>query len=152
ECFTRNHVVPAGEVLAIAAQVDAREDDLGAGRADIDADAHQRHMILQPDRILLQRTVVIELEMVVVVVGVLVVLVDDVLAIEMVGEAVSPLWFLVVGIGHQLTLLNKSMPAGGRASLCPAEKLQSAWPGAFGRTGAGSACSREAWQIRQSFQ
>ena len=53
ECFTRNNVVAAGEVLAIAAQIDAREDHLGAGRADIDADAHQRHMVLQPDRILL---------------------------------------------------------------------------------------------------
>src|SRR5262249_52638647 len=101
----------AGEVLAIAAQIDAREDDLGAGRSDIDADAHQSHVILQPDRILLQRPVVIELEMIVIVIGVLVVLVDDVLAIEVVVKAVSPLWFLVVGISHQQPLLNTSMPS-----------------------------------------
>src|SRR5262245_26873597 len=132
ECFTRNHVIAAGEVLAIAAQIDAREDDLGAGRADIDADAHQRDVILQPDRILLERPVVIELEMVVIVVGIIVVLVDDVLAIEMVVKAVSPLWFLVVGISHQQPLLNTSMPSrrpgSSRATLdLPKNPIGIAW-------------------------
>jgi hypothetical protein len=62
-------------------------------------------VILQPDRILLEGPVVVELEMVVVVVGILVVLVNDVLAVKMVVKAVSSLWFLVVGIGHQQALL-----------------------------------------------
>src|SRR5947208_1381495 len=104
ECFTRNHVVAAGEVLAVAAQVDARKNDLGASRADIDTDAYERDMVLQPDWVLLDGPIVVELEMVVIVVGVLVVLVDNVLAIEVVGEAVSPLWFLVFGISHQQSL------------------------------------------------
>ena len=56
ECFTRNNVVAAGEVLAIAAQIDAREDDLGASRADIDADARQRDVVRLPERVFLDRT------------------------------------------------------------------------------------------------
>jgi hypothetical protein len=55
-------------------------------------------MILHPDRVLLDRAVVVELEMVVVVVGIFVVVVDDVLAIEMVGQVMSGPGFLVVGI------------------------------------------------------
>src|SRR5262245_54340291 len=109
ERLARDHVIAAGEVLAVATQVDARKDDLGAGGADIDADADQRHMVLQPDRVLLDGPVVVELEMVVIVVGVLVVLVDDILAIEMVGKAVSHLWFLVFGISHQQSLLMPSL-------------------------------------------
>ena len=56
-----------------------------------------------PDRILLERPVVgVELEMIVIVVGILVVLVHDILAEEVVGEVVSRLFLL--GIGHQLIL------------------------------------------------
>src|SRR6516165_6617678 len=36
--LARHDVVAAGEVLAIAAKIDAREDDLRAGRADVHAD------------------------------------------------------------------------------------------------------------------
>ena len=86
ERLARDDVVAAGEVLAVAAQVDAGEDDLRAGRADVDADAHQRDVVLQPDRVLLQRLVGVELEMVVVVVGIAVVVVHDVLAEQVVGE------------------------------------------------------------------
>ena len=119
ERLARDHVVAAGEVLAVAAQVDAREDHLRAGRADVDADADQRHMVLQPDRVLLERAVLVELEMVVVVVGILVVLVDDVLAVEMVGEVVPPLWFLVLGIGHLVSLLSGSQPFIGAPGRRP---------------------------------
>src|SRR5262249_56109172 len=53
--FPRHDVVPAGEVLAVAAKVDAGEDDLRAGGADVDADRDQRHMILNPDRLVFAR-------------------------------------------------------------------------------------------------
>ena len=68
ERLARDHVVAAGEVLAVAAQVDAREDHLRAGGADVDADAHQRDVVLQPDGIFFQRAVLVELEMIVIVV------------------------------------------------------------------------------------
>src|SRR5262249_46770765 len=124
EGLARDDVVAAGKVLAVAAQVDAREDDLGTGGSDVDADTHQRYVILQPDGILFQRAIVIELEVVVVVIRVLVVLVHDVFAIEMVGEAVSGLLFLILGIGHLNLLLNGSYlcPAGGRTVLRKAER------------------------------
>src|SRR5712671_4073047 len=121
EGFTRDHVVAAGEVLAVTAQVDARENDLRAGGADIDADGHQRHMVLQPDRILLQRAIVVEFEMVVIVVGIFVVYVDDVLAIEMVGQVMSARLRLVVICHQNLPLsaqsyshITGSRPPGGR--------------------------------------
>src|SRR5262245_13822121 len=123
EGLARDDVVAACKVLAVAAQVDAREYDLGTGGSDVDADAHQRHVILQPDGILFQRAVIIELEMVVVVIGVLVVLVYDVFAIEMVGEAVSCLLFLILGIGHLNLLLN-----GGPACARPAAGQPSGMP------------------------
>src|SRR6266849_6109000 len=39
--LARHDVVTAGKVLAVAAKIDAREDDLRAGRADVDTDRHQ---------------------------------------------------------------------------------------------------------------
>jgi hypothetical protein len=98
--LARNHVVAAGQVLAIAAQVDAREDHLGAGGADVDADADQGDVVLQPDRVLLDRAVVVELEVVVVVVGVFIVLVHHIGAEQMVLQAVPGLVVVVVGISH----------------------------------------------------
>ena len=101
--LARDDVVAAGEVLAVAAQVDAGEDDLRAGRADVDADARERDVVLHPDRVLLERLVGIEIEMVVIVVGVAVVVVHEVLAEQMVGERMRLL--AVVGVGHRSRLL-----------------------------------------------
>ena len=103
--LARDDVVAAGEVLAVAAQVDAGEDDLGAGRADVDADGHQGDVVLDPDRVVFQPLVRVEVEVIVVVIGIAVVGVDEVLAEEMVGERVRR--FLVVGIGHSARLLRR---------------------------------------------
>ena len=62
-----NDVIAAGQILSQPAQVDAREDDLGARRADVDADRHQRDVVLTPERIVLDRAVVV-VEIVVVIV------------------------------------------------------------------------------------
>ena len=128
ERLARDHVVAAGQVLAVAAQIDAREDHLGAGRADVDADAHQRDMVLQPDRVLLERPVVVELEMVVVVIARAFVLVLEVVAVGMVGQAVPGgllvVFFFILGIGHQKSLPIRWRPtACGRSPVksCPAE-------------------------------
>ena len=43
-----------------------REDDLRAGGADVDADAGQRHVVLDPQRVFLERAVVVEFVVVVV--------------------------------------------------------------------------------------
>ncbi len=85
--FARDHVVAAGQVLAVAAQVDAREDHLRAGGTDVDADAGQRHMVLDPDRIVFQALVRIELEMVVIVIGVVAVLMHEILAEQVVASS-----------------------------------------------------------------
>ena len=55
-------------------------------------------MILDPDRVVFQRAVGVELEMIMVVIGVAVVLVHEILAEDMVGERVA--LFLVVIVGH----------------------------------------------------
>src|SRR6516225_9441075 len=89
ERLARDHVVAAGQVLAITAQLDAREDDLRARGADVDADADQRDVVLQPDRVLLDRAVVVELEMVVVVIGDALVLVAEIVAQEMIGKRMA---------------------------------------------------------------
>ncbi len=120
EGLARDHVVAAGEILAVAAQLDAGEDDLRAGRADIDTDAHQRHVILQPDRILLERTILVELEMIVIVIGFALVLVDEVLPQGVVGERMTAaVWaraffvlvVVVLGVGHQALSLNPLLAA-----------------------------------------
>src|SRR5215831_2923384 len=97
----RYDVVAAGEVLAIAAQVNAGEDHLRARRTDVDADRHQRHMVLDPDRVLFQPLVAVELEMIVVVIGVAVVLVHDVLAEQVIGDRMAAFAIL----GHSSLLL-----------------------------------------------
>ena len=71
--------------------MDAREDHLGAGRADVDADAGERHMVLDPDRIFLERAFVVG--EIVVVIGKAVMGVREVDAIDVVGRAYGPcLW------------------------------------------------------------
>ena len=75
--LARDHVVAAGEVLAEPAQVEPREDHLRAGRADVDADTRERHMVREPQRVFFERAVRFEcvVVMIVVVVGVAVMLV-----------------------------------------------------------------------------
>src|ERR1700704_334843 len=61
-------------------------------------------MVLQPDRILLDRAIVVELEMIVIVIGDALVLVGEVFAERMVGERMSAavgLVFFVLGVRHQ---------------------------------------------------
>ena len=99
--LARDDVIAAGQILGQPAQIDAREDHLRARRADVDADRHQRDVVLAPERIVFQRNVVV-LEIVIVVVivvGILAVLVHDVLAVKVVGERVAPC-FLFFGVGH----------------------------------------------------
>ena len=116
ERFPRHHVVAAGQVLAVAAQIDAGEDHLGAGGADIDPDGGERHVILEPDRVVFQPLVRIELEMVVVVIGVAVVIVNEVLAEQVVGQSVLAARFLVVRVGHRPATPHTSHNFLGRAS------------------------------------
>src|SRR5262249_24783253 len=96
--------------LAITAQIDAGKDHLRAGRADVDADRHQRHMVLDPDRVLFQPLVAVELKMIRVVIGVAVVLVYGVLAEQMIGDRVAALAIL----GH-----SNLLPAAPQRSHVP---------------------------------
>ena len=49
-----DHEIAAGEVLGHALHVDAREDQLRAGRADVDADRDELDVVLQPERVVLR--------------------------------------------------------------------------------------------------
>ena len=61
-----DHHVAAGEVLAEPLQADAREDHLRAGRPDVDPDAQERHVVLDPDRVLFERAIGLEVVVVMV--------------------------------------------------------------------------------------
>jgi hypothetical protein len=89
-------------------------------------------VVLHPDRVLLERAVFVELEMVVVVVGIFVMLVHDVLAEEMVGKIMSGL--LVLGFSHQFALPYGSVTVGAP----PAAKSLRGLPG---RTQAQRSCA-----------
>src|SRR5580693_8190766 len=80
--------------------MNARENDLGAGGADVDADRHQRDVVLPPQRIVLERAVVGVEIVVVIVVGIVGVNMDDIAAVQMVGERVGR--FLILVVGHML--------------------------------------------------
>ena len=67
--------------------MDLGEDHLRAGRADVDADAGQRDVVGDPERIVLDRPVAIEI--VVVVIGVAVVDMREIGAKRVVGERVA---------------------------------------------------------------
>src|SRR5581483_704531 len=85
--LARDDDVAAGERLAVPAQREAREDDLGPGGADVDADARERDMVLDPDRVLLERQRLVEV--LVVVVGIRpLVRMAVLLAEEVVGDGV----------------------------------------------------------------
>ena len=99
ERLAADHEVAAGEVLRQAAQVHAGEDDLRAGRSDIDSDREQRHVVLQPEagrrRVVLAADVVV----IVIVVGFAVLVrVRGVDAEEVILQAVRAL--LLRGLGH----------------------------------------------------
>ena len=66
-------------------EIDLGEDHLCAGRADIDADAGERHMVLNPERVFLKRT---GLEIVMIVVGLGIVPMRERIAILVIGQAV----------------------------------------------------------------
>ena len=80
--------------------MNARENDLRAGGADVDADRHQRDVVLPPQRIVLERAVVVVEIVVVIVVGIVGVNMDDVATVQMVGERVGR--FLILVVGHIL--------------------------------------------------
>lgn len=84
--LARDDIIAAGQILGETAQVQARKDHLRAGRADIDADTGQMHIVLDPEWIFLERT--IDLEIVVIVIGLAIVHVIVGLPHGMFGEAV----------------------------------------------------------------
>src|ERR1051326_4568428 len=90
--LARHHVIAAGQILGEPAQMHAREDDLGARRADVDADRGQRDVVPPPQRIVLERDlVVLEIVVVIVVViGIFAVLVDEILAVFAIGDLLCP--------------------------------------------------------------
>jgi hypothetical protein len=73
-------------------------------------------VILQPDRVLLDRAVFVELEMVVVVVGDTLVIVGEILAIDMIGKRMPAFVLFVVGIRHQVC-------SRGLSPRCAANRL-----------------------------
>ncbi len=97
--LARHDVVAAGKVFAQAAQVDAGENDLRPGGPDIDADAVERDMVLQPKWVVLQPLVV--LDPIMIVVGAAFMNVSEVLAVDMVRERVAVRFFWVVGGRHR---------------------------------------------------
>jgi hypothetical protein len=62
-------------------------------------------VVLQPDRILIEWPIIVELEMIVVVIGDALVLVLQAVAVKVVVQAVSTFLLIVLGIGHQKSLL-----------------------------------------------
>ena len=99
ERLAGDDVIAAGQVFGETAQMDAREDDLRAGGADIDADAGQVDIVLHPERIFLDRPV--DVEFVVVVIGIAIMLVGPAGAhAMMLGQAVG-LFLIVVVVHHK---------------------------------------------------
>ena len=108
KCFAFDHKVTARHVFRHPAQVQARKDHLGAGRADIDADTVQPDVIGNPERVFLERAVEI---LVVVVIRVRAVFVKKHVAVFVVFQGMSgrrSFWrraFSVNGGGHFLFLV-----------------------------------------------
>ena len=61
--------------------MNARENNLRAGGADVDTDRHQRDVVLPPQWIVLERAVVVVEIVVVIVVGIVGVNMDDIAAV-----------------------------------------------------------------------
>ncbi len=85
--------IAAGKVFTKAPHLQAREDHLRSGRADVDADAREREVVLEPQRVLLERPRRQVVIVVMVVIAPLVVMAVVVLgAVEMVGDRMPPLF------------------------------------------------------------
>src|SRR5262249_16788278 len=103
---------------AQSAEVSPRKYDLCPGRADVDADRHQRDVIGDPDRILLQRQVVGKI---VIVVRIAVMGMRKIDPEAVIGKrmAAGPARILLglVGAGHQSTSLNEGLALALRLHL-----------------------------------
>src|SRR5262249_38913458 len=69
------------------------------GGADIDADRNQRDVVLDPDRVVFQPLLDVDVEVIVVMIGIAVMLVHEIAAQEMVGKGVA-LFLVVRVVGH----------------------------------------------------
>ena len=105
--LARDDVVAAGQVLAQPPQMHLGENDLRSGRADVDADAGQRDVVGDPERVVLDRPVV---EVVVVVVGVAVVAMREIGPEPVIGEGVAGR--AIVGTGHRAWPYRKTRGCG----------------------------------------
>src|SRR6266567_3848103 len=90
--------IAARKLLAHAAQIQSGEDDLRSRGADVDADAEQRNVVLDPQGIVLEAAVRFEVIVVVVEGFLALVAVTVIPAVEMVLQPVGPfrVWILVV--------------------------------------------------------
>ena len=96
-----DHVVAAGQVLAQPPQVHLRENHLRAGRADVDADAGQRDIVGDPERVVLDRPID---EIIVIVVGLAVMDMCQIGGELVIGDRV-PVRFIV---GHRQAALQQN--------------------------------------------
>ncbi len=101
QSFPGHNEVAARELLAHAPQIQAGEDDLGSRGPDVDPDAGERYMILDPERVVLKASAGVEMIVVVIralfaFVGVIVVR-----AVEMVPETVLAFGCGFVVVRHQ---------------------------------------------------
>src|SRR5438105_5138228 len=91
--------IPARQVFAQAAHVEPREDDLRAGGADVDADAREGEVVVEPERVFLQRPRRSEVVIVVVVGARVAVDVIVVATVQVIGKRMPPLFVGVVRHG-----------------------------------------------------
>jgi len=76
--------------------VQPREDHLRAGRADVDADADERKVVVEPERVFLGRTGRPEVVIVVMIGALVAVDMIVVASVQVIGERMPPLFFAVV--------------------------------------------------------
>ena len=86
DCFARFDDIAAGKILAATAQGQFGKNDLRTGRADVDANAHQRNVIGDPDRVIFNRTIIGEIVMIVVGTIFIVVRMIEIFAVLMVAD------------------------------------------------------------------
>ncbi len=106
-----HHEVAAGELFGEPAHVDAREDHLRAGRADVDAHRDQRDVVLLPERVVLDVVLADVVVIVVVVELALGVRVRGLRPLEVIEERVL---LRPEGLGHQI--LKLSSVSGAKSS------------------------------------
>jgi hypothetical protein len=114
--LARNDVIPARKLFTQAPEVQAREDHLRARRAHVDADALQRDVILDPDRIFFDRAIDLEMVVVVIVVAALLMRVLEIGPVDVVLEGVSALRLGIVG--HQSLRGSSVRLRAGRTWTC----------------------------------